>query len=194
MTRKASGRIPRSLQKKHKAQQVLEAQKEAIDPFQTGNPSIQKPPDIVRPPQALVRAPASSRTSPLPPSGLPLPQEAEPPQLPPSQEATEEASQLPQRLEASTILERLGGGVFIGKGAEESHEFWIELKEEVLGGLQLRISLQGKQLSATLIAANAGIKHILKQRIPALRDQLQSRGMKIQKLDIVLAQDLHREE
>ncbi|MCB9637832.1 MAG: flagellar hook-length control protein FliK [Myxococcales bacterium] len=194
MARKASGRISRSLQKKHQEQRALDTEKEAIDPFVTGNPTLRKPPEVQRPPNALVRVGSrhhhglpTGYSDPYAPGGI---QDVD--LLDPQGNSIQSLpSPQPNTLE---MLEKLGGQVLVGQGAEDAHEFWIELKQEILGGLQIRISLQNKVLSATLLAPNAGVRHILKQRLPYLKDHLHSRGIRVQKLEVVIAKGAKEDE
>ncbi len=193
VARKASGRISRSLQKKHQEQRALEVESEAIDPFMTGNPTLRKPPEVVVSPSALVRVAAHSAptaySDPYARGGI---QDID--LLNPRGDVLHS---LPQREAPNPqeVMSKLGGQVLVGQAAEGAHEYWIELKQEVLGGLQIRISFQNKVLSATLLAPNAGVRHTLKQRLPALKDHLHSRGIRVQKLEVVLVrQGKHEQE
>ncbi len=191
MARKASGRVSRSLQKKHQEQRILEIESEAIDPFVTGNPTLRKPPDVVIAPNALVRFnPHNVPTAYSDPYARGGVQDVD--LLNPRGDVIQS---LPERKTPDTqdILSKMGGQVLVGQGAEDSHEYWIELKQDVLGGLKIRISLQNKVLSATLLAPNVAIRHALKQRLPALKDHLHSRGIRVQKLEVILAQRTQEE-
>ena len=93
------------------------------------------------------------------------------------------------------VFEKIGSQALVGQHPAGGNEFWITLKPQVFGGLQLRISinLEG-EVSASMIAPTHAIKHTLKRHLPALRRHLQKKGHKVGKVEVIVKSSEDAEE
>lgn len=154
--RKARRRLPRAVK------QALQEQKKS-EPSEELAPLAQRNPVLVEPPQVR-RVPAL-----LPAS---------------TSEAPEALVKAPSRPKTDDLLQRMGQSVFVGQQIEGACEFWIELKEEILGGLQIRISLAKGRVSASLLVLSEETEALISQKLPQLKQQLRLRGMAIDTIEV----------
>lgn len=163
MRRKSKGKLPKTVQKalEKKRQDELDVET-AIAPFRSGNPTISKPPDVIKAPDK---------------NALP----------PPTQEEDQESTALIVRpTSAVQVMERIGQSALVGANPDGGSEYWVTLKQEIFGGLQLRINMHEGQLNATMYASTEKIANSLRRQIPALRRHMTRRGFKVQEIDITV--------
>jgi hypothetical protein len=155
--RKASRKLPRVVQQALAEQQEDAHSAESLPPLQTRTPILAKPPHVQRPPLLL-----------------PEPQQKPSALLP--------ASTSGQRTDE--LLGLMGQQVLMGPQVQGAFEFWIELKQEILGGLQIRISLAKGRISATLLVHSAETEQQILEKLPILQQQLRLRGMSVEKIEV----------
>lgn len=155
--RKANRKLPRAVQHRLAEQQKEPMTAESLSPLPTRTPVLAKPPHVQRP--AL----------------LPTGQHNEPTALLPAS--------LPRR-DTDELLSMMGQQVLLGPQVQGAFEFWIELKQEILGGLQIRISLAKGRISATLLVHSAETEQTIVQKLPLLQQQLRLRGMSVDKIEV----------
>ncbi len=162
-SRRAKSRLPRAIKEALRAQEQAQTPTPVVPPpMQPLPPILDRPPEVRQAPKLL---PAST-TSPGDTEAV-VPYRSR-------------ASLSPDRL-----LQTMGEQVLVGQRVEGACEFWIQLKEEILGGVQIRLSLAGGFVSATLIAADPGTQRLLEERLPQLDRQLRKRGMKVASIDVI---------
>ena len=158
--RKAKRRLPRALR------EALQEKERNISKAE-GIPPIEKTPTLLTRPPEVCRAPEIN----------PYPSDSDSTALVPTR----------KQIPADRLLQSMGQQVLLGQEVAGVCDFWIELKEDILGGVQIRLSLSGGQLSATLIIGSKENEDLLQERLPVLQKQLKDRGLRIKKLDIVLS-------
>ncbi len=159
MARKARRRLPRAVKKTLRDQKHQEYAAEALAPLQQQPSVLFKPPSVQR---------------------VPL-------QLPASTSSGSEAL-VSARTSRSPddLLQSMGKQVLVGQQMAGACNFWIELKEDILGGLQIRLSLAGGLVSASLIAKSKEAEALLLERLPQLEEQLRKRGMRVGQVEVML--------
>ena len=159
MARKSKRRLPKAVKKAIEEQQRQEYAAEVLEPIQRQPAVLERPPTVRRAPLLL---PAST--------------------------STDSEALVPSRASArpDELLRTMGQQVLVGQQIAGACDFWIELKEEILGGLQIRLSLAGGRLSASLIAKSRDTERLLIRRLPELETQLRQRGMNIAQLEVVV--------
>lgn len=158
MARKARRRLPRAIKKTLEKQQYEKHAVEGLAPLQQQPSVLSKPPSVKQVPLQLPAFTSSDSEA------LVLAQ----------------ASQRPDDL-----LRAMGKQVLVGQQMAGACDFWIELKEEILGGLQIRLSLGQGQVSASLIAKTKEAETLLLERLPLLKKQLRERGMRVGQLEVI---------
>lgn len=161
MGRKAKGKLPKVVKKALKQKNNPIEQETAIAPFRSANPITQKPPELVQAPLALPPSPHAEPT----PNELPAVKKEERPE----------------------VFEKLGQQALLGEHPDGGNEFWITLKPQIFGGLQLRIRMHEGKVSATMIAKTLSVKRTLKRHLPAMKTHLEQRGFQVEQVDIELA-------
>lgn len=155
--RKANRKLPRFVQEAVAEQQQTTVAVEPLPPLSRKTPILAKPPEVRRAPRWL---PAHNHeTTAL----LPAP---------------------PNRQDPDELLRVMGQQVLVGPQIQGTFEFWIELKQEILGGLQIRISLANGCISATLLVHSAETEQQILQKLPLLQQQLRLRGMSVDKIEV----------
>ncbi|HTX18047.1 MAG TPA: flagellar hook-length control protein FliK [Bacteroidota bacterium] len=121
--------------------------------------------------------PAGHATSVTPSS---RPETADP--LPPQPQGTERAS-LPGNLEQS-ILEQVSKSLIVRQGSNPP-EIRITMKPESLGEVVMKVKMEGGRVSAQIDVNSTTVKTVLESNVPQLRDMMASRGIDLQRIDIV---------
>lgn len=122
------------------------------------------------PPPAVLRKPPGVR---------------QPPQLPASTRG-EPSALVASSSRPDTLLRAMGEQVLVGRQLEGACEFWIELKQDILDGLQIRVSLLHGRLSATMIVTSDATEALLRQRLPQLQRKLRARGLTVEHIEILV--------
>lgn len=160
MARKAKRRLPRAIKQAIAEQQRQEYAAEPMDPVQQQPAVLSKPPSVKCAPLLLPES--TSRD-----------------------DETEALVRSRRSARPDELLHSMGQQVLVGQQVAGACDFWIELKEEILGGLQIRISLAQGRLSASLIAKSRESERLLLLRLPELREQLRERGMRVARLEVI---------
>jgi flagellar hook-length control protein FliK len=160
--RKAQRRLPRAV-KQALQQQNKPAPTEDLSPLERRNPALVEPPRVRKTPVLL---PASTSNEP-------------------------EALVHAPRPQTDALLQQMGQSVYVGQQIEGACEFWIELKEEILGGLQIRISLAKGRVSASLLVQSEDTKALITKKLPQLKQQLRLRGMTINTIEVLVPSSAH---
>ncbi|MCL5676670.1 MAG: flagellar hook-length control protein FliK, partial [Firmicutes bacterium] len=137
-------------------------------------------------PQAKGQAPASpdSVVSPSPghaavaAQGPVLPRSLEPAQAVPSQVA-------PAPVEARDILGQVIGRVKVSVSGERT-EARIHLVPEQLGPVDLKVSMEGGQLTARFHVATGQVKEILEQHLLELKQALHDQGFRVEQFSVTM--------
>jgi len=169
--KKVSRAVKRALEKKQKA-----ATKPLTpEPLSERIPAIMKPPEVVQKPLPML-PPAKQLSG---DSG-----EQTPHALPGS--SSPKSLSGSSGLNTNAMLDRIGHHTLIGSNPDGGNEFWIQLKQDILGGLQIRISIQNGELTASMLAPSQTIAYILEQRTAQLEQHLQNRGFQVKRLQVIV--------
>lgn len=88
-----------------------------------------------------------------------------------------------QRQQTQQWIESMGEQVLIGED-NGAHTFWIDLKHEILGGLQIRVSTRHRQVSATILAPNTTIQTLIETRLVELKAMFLQKGIQVKQLSV----------
>ena len=156
--RKAKRRLPRAMREAIQEKERNISKAESIPPITNTPAFLTRPPEVRRPPELKPYQDDSNSTA-LVPTRKPIP--------------------------TDRLLQSMGQQVLLGQEIEGVCDFWIELKEDILGGVEIRLSLSSGRLSATLFVGSRESEALIQERLPILEKQLINRGLSIKKLDIV---------
>jgi flagellar hook-length control protein FliK len=155
--RKGTRRLPRALQQTIDEQKRDAKKIEAIPPLAHKPAIINQPPEIIRSPEITTPDQSTSST------------------------ALVAVSRSPDQL-----LSKMGTQVLLGRQMEGACEFWIDLKREYLGGVQIRLSLQKGRIQASIIVNSPESEKLIRSRLIDLKRQLNKRGLTVDTIDVIL--------
>lgn len=82
------------------------------------------------------------------------------------------------------MLDKIVDQARVGVNAAGAAEFQFDLKGDVLGGLKMRMSMDGGQLSAIFVAENPEVRKFIDGNLQDLKKALEDRGIHIKDLEI----------
>jgi flagellar hook-length control protein FliK len=82
------------------------------------------------------------------------------------------------------MLDKIVDQARVGVNAKGAPEFQFELKGDVLGGLKMRMNMEGGKLNAVFIAENSDIRRFIDGNLQDLRRSLEDRGIFIRDLEV----------
>lgn len=85
---------------------------------------------------------------------------------------------------ANELAQKIVAGVRVGTNAMGKIEFQIDLKNDVLKGLSMKISCNNGKISAVFQGADKDVKKLLEEQKEALEAALSSRGLKLEDFKI----------
>ncbi len=163
MARRGRRSLPRSVQKSLAPTQEAPIAS-TFAPLNTSQNILQKRVEVVRPP--------------------------DPNQEPPVEEEPVTAL-VPQK--PGALLQQMGAQVLLGgQQGQGTSEFWIQLSDHILGGLEIRLHWEQGFLKATLIARSVEIREQLQKRMPQLMALLQTKGLRVGELSVELRESKKR--
>lgn len=173
MARKAKRKLPKNIRQAIDAKHKQDRAVEAIDPMRSENPVLMAPPEIQKPAQLAL--PPSLHSSPDS-TGL-LESGAD----------SEAAPSVPERGDAHSWMKKLSSQVLVGHESDDACTFWIDLKEDILDGIRLQITLKpGHRVVARMFVTSAPTQQFIRERVPRLRKRLQQRGLHLDSLEIIV--------
>ncbi len=101
----------------------------------------------------------------------------------PSSASSTQAGILPGNLEQS-ILEQVSRNLVLHLNTSSS-EVRITMKPESLGEVVMKVKMEEGKVSAQIDVSNTNVKAVLEANVSQLRDMLLSRGIEVQRIDIV---------
>lgn len=190
MARKAKRKLPKHIRQALDARQEQERAVDPIPPMRTPLEILERPPDLQQPaPKAL--PPASG----APAHALPG---ATAPDWDGASESTANPTDTlaplpppPDANQTEALLHKIGASVLVGHQPDADEDdpactFWIDLKEEILGGIQIRISLRpGRRIVASMLVTTQATESLIRERIPRLRQRLQRRGLHLDEIEVI---------
>ncbi len=111
-----------------------------------------------------------------------------PPPVVRTPEQQPETTALAPRQPTEIILKKMGKNLLVGHQETGAFEFWLDLQEQFLGGLQIRLNFKGGKVSASFLVANAEIEEFVIARIHILKLKLQERGFRIGEIEVICSQ------
>jgi len=94
------------------------------------------------------------------------------------------ASNVSEQVEKANVISQLVDKVHLISRNNDS-ELVISLKPEFLGRINLRASMDDKELVATLIAESPHVRNLLESQLPVLQHALQEQGLPLAKVVVL---------
>jgi hypothetical protein len=93
----------------------------------------------------------------------------------------------PTREDAEHILQKAGARVLVGREADDACTFWIDLNEDYLDGVTIRVTLKpGRRITARLIVSSSQTEAYIRKHIAQLHTRLQRRGLHLDEVEVIV--------
>jgi len=92
------------------------------------------------------------------------------------------------------MLDKIVDQARIGVNAKGAPEFQFDLKGDVLGGLQMKISMEDGKLRASFLAENSDVRRFIDGNLQDLRKALEDKGINVAELEIRDPRDQQRDQ
>lgn len=119
---------------------------------------------------------------PAPPSSVQRTDAATPPKAPGGTKAEGAADGSPRTADRAILIQRISKA--FQRLSVDGGQLRIRLHPEHLGSVQLQMTIQGRDVSARIIAESDAARAVLTEHLPELRQRLMDSGLQVQNLEI----------